>query len=104
MKEFLIGVDIGTSGTKAAVVNGQGQVLAQFDGPVQQGLYPADCWSPAEVVPDAKVLHLPADLTAGQYSVVLVAYNRVTGTPLTHEGSELLTLGSVKVTDAEASQ
>lgn len=74
-----------------------GKVVAQFDGPIQQGLYPPDAWSPGEVVPDRKTLTLAADLAPGEYAMVVILYDRRDGTPLMID----LSLGSVTVSGSE---
>ncbi len=72
---MFLGIDIGTSGVKAAIVTDDGVLLAQATAPLAvsrpQGLWseqePADWWSATE----AAVLALPSDLRAGVQGIGL---------------------------------
>ncbi|MGI6208018.1 MAG: DUF2079 domain-containing protein [Anaerolineae bacterium] len=82
------------------LVGDQGEVVAQLDGPVQDGLYPPARWAEGEVVPDAKGLPLPDDLPPGLYTLVVLPYDRLTQAPLPcDQAASPVPLGTVRVTD-----
>ncbi len=56
------------------LVDGQGNVLTQYDGYPQRGDYPTVRWIPGETITDAYVLTLPADPPPGPYRVYLGLY------------------------------
>lgn len=48
----------------------QGRLAAQADGPPVHGQYPTSAWSPSEVVADERELALPVALTPGTYDLI----------------------------------
>ncbi len=54
-------------------------VLAQFDGQPQEGVYPTSQWIPGELIKDTYPLHFPATASAGPYRVFIGLYNETTG-------------------------
>jgi len=43
------------------LLDGDGELLEQDDGPPQEGMYPTSWWLPGQVVVDQHVIHLPVD-------------------------------------------
>ncbi len=80
--------------TSFRLVDGEGKVVAQQDGPPARGIIPTNLFF-ATPLPDSKTLPLPADLAPGQYQLQVVAYDVDTVTPL----SEPLVVGTVEITD-----
>ena len=78
--------------TSFRLVDGQGQVVAQQDGPPARGIIPTNLFF-ATPLPDSKTLALPANLAPGQYQLQVVAYDVDTVAPL----SEPLVVGAVDV-------
>jgi hypothetical protein len=78
--------------TSFRLVNGEGKVVAQQDGPPARGIIPTNLFF-ATPLPDSKILSLPADLAPGQYQLQVVAYDVDTVTPL----SEPLVAGTVEI-------
>jgi 4-amino-4-deoxy-L-arabinose transferase-like glycosyltransferase len=62
--------------------------LAQFDGPVMSGEYPARLWQAGERFDEEVTLVLPADLPPGEYPVTVGLYDYASGArlPLTVDG------------------
>jgi len=54
------------------------RIVTQADAQPQQNGYPTSLWEPGEVIDDAYVLPLPADLFEGEYGVYLCLYDRRT--------------------------
>lgn len=61
------------------LLSADGQIVGQADSPPQQGRYPTSLWDPGELVPDRRMLHLPATLAAGDYSILVGLYLPATG-------------------------
>ncbi|MFN8464382.1 MAG: glycosyltransferase family 39 protein [Caldilineaceae bacterium] len=80
--------------TSFRLVDGEGKVVAQQDGPPARGIIPTNLFF-ATPLPDSKTLHLPGDLAPGQYLLQVVAYDVDTVTPL----SEPLVVGTLEITD-----
>jgi hypothetical protein len=40
-------------------LDADGQLIAQFDGPPMNGLYPTDAWLPGQIVADTHAVRLP---------------------------------------------
>jgi hypothetical protein len=78
--------------------------LAQHDGPVMAGAYPAAVWEAGEVFSETITLTLPADLPPGDYPVQLGLYDFATGTrlPVTMDGqrqpTDTVPIGRLTVT------
>ena len=56
------------------LIDENGAIIAQRDGPPRDGLAPTSKWTPGEVVFDPHVLNLPAELPAGEYQVGVRIY------------------------------
>jgi hypothetical protein len=61
------------------LVDDNGAVIAQGDGPPLQGFYPTSAWAPGEILNDTHEISLPADARQGRYQVLVGLYNPVTG-------------------------
>lgn len=66
----------------AHLIDSNHHVIAQFDGPPQQGTYPTSQWIPGELIKDSYPLTLPANTPPGPYQVYLGLYNEATGARL----------------------
>ena len=60
------------------VLDAQGQIAAQQDGPPQAGQPLMTCWQPNEVYQDQHVIELKSDAPPGPYAVELGLYNAQT--------------------------
>jgi hypothetical protein len=78
--------------TSLRLVDGQGQVVAQQDGPPAAGIIPTNLFF-GTPLPDSKTLSLPADLAPGEYLLQVVAYDVDTVTPI----GEPLVVGTVEI-------
>ena len=78
--------------TSFRLVDGEGKVVAQQDGPPARGIIPTNLFF-ATPLPDSKTLSLPANLAPGSYQLQVVAYDVDTVTPL----SEPLVVGTVEI-------
>jgi len=67
--------------------------LAQTDGPVMGGEYPASLWAAGEVFDETISLSLPGDLPPGEYPITIGLYDFAGGgrLPLVVEGERLPT-------------
>jgi hypothetical protein len=68
------------------VVDAQGRIVAQQDGPPRAGKYPTTAWDPGEIVPDTRTIPLPS-LSPGRYAVLVGLYDPGTGVRLPTSGS-----------------
>ena len=59
----------------AHMVDEQGAMVAQSDGPVRQGLYPASLWHIGEVIIETRAMTVPADAKPGNYQLVAGFYH-----------------------------
>ncbi|MCK6624869.1 MAG: hypothetical protein L6R45_06805 [Anaerolineae bacterium] len=78
------------------VRNASGETVAQQDQPPLNGAYPTSLWDPGEIIADTITIPWPAELTAGQYALVIGMYDYQTGQRLVipaHPANE------VKLTD-----
>lgn len=64
------------------LLNKDGELVAQSDGPPRAGTYPTSIWDAGERVVDERVLVLPPDLPAGRYRLLAGLYDPATGTRL----------------------
>jgi hypothetical protein len=78
--------------TSFRLVDSDGTVVAQRDGPPAHGIIPTNLFF-ATPLPDSKTLALPADLPAGSYQLQVVAYAVDTVTPV----GDPLTIGTVEI-------
>jgi uncharacterized membrane protein len=65
------------------LVNEQGVMVAQSDGIPGKGMLPSTAWSPGEVIPDSRLVSLPADMPPGVYSLMAGLYDATNGRRLT---------------------
>ena len=61
------------------VLNAAGQTVAQRDAPPWQGRFPTSSWRPGTLIVDLNDLPLPADLPAGDYTLVVGMFDPATG-------------------------
>jgi len=61
------------------VVDEQGQIIAQRDWIPGEGTQPTTSWLRDEVIADSLNLSLPAEITSGQYRMILGMYLPPTG-------------------------
>jgi hypothetical protein len=61
------------------LLNEAGELVSNHDSPPMTGRYPTDLWQPGETVLDVHPLHLPPDLPAGQYTLLVGFYRPETG-------------------------
>ncbi|MBI2845908.1 MAG: glycosyltransferase family 39 protein [Chloroflexi bacterium] len=72
------------------LVDAQGNVLAQGDGPPRNGFYPTSLWSPGEIIEDTHLILLPAEIPAGEYQLKVGMYRLDTleRLPVSSEGGQ----------------
>ena len=61
------------------LLDADGRVVAQHDGPPQEGAAPTTSWLPGEVIPDRHAMTLPADPPSGAYRLEIGLYDPLTG-------------------------
>jgi 4-amino-4-deoxy-L-arabinose transferase-like glycosyltransferase len=61
------------------VLNAAGRTVAQRDAPPWQGRFPTSSWRPGTLIVDVNDLPLPADLPAGEYSLVAGMFDPASG-------------------------
>lgn len=86
----------------AFLLDENGFLRAQHDGPPQEGNKPTNEWQPDTIVFDAHRISIPADLPAGEYQLAVKVYNSANGTILPAQGEasvndEYLIVGTVRV-------
>ena len=64
------------------LVDGQGQLVAQFDAPPLEGRLPTSHWPAGTILIDRHKIWLPEDLESGQYRFLIGLYERETGNRL----------------------
>ena len=64
------------------LVNADGKLVAQHDGPPEDGQSPTTSWEPGEQVPDAHRIAIPRDLPPGEYTLIAGLYDPRDGTRL----------------------
>jgi hypothetical protein len=79
-----------------------GSLVAQHDGEPVGGFTPTTIWQPGQAVIDRHGIPLPADLSPGDYTLVIAVYHAATGErlPVTADGDsagDYLPLSSVDV-------
>jgi hypothetical protein len=80
------------------LLNTDGSLIAQHDGPPAAGYAPTTTWTPDQVIEDRRALMLPADLPAGEYRLVVGLYDAATGQRLTlTDGSDALLLETLYI-------
>jgi hypothetical protein len=61
------------------LLNGEGQLAAQFDAPPLDALLPTSQWPAGALLIDRRKIWLPDELESGQYSFLIGLYDRETG-------------------------
>ena len=61
------------------VRNAAGETVAQQDRPPLEGAYQTSLWEPGEIIVDELFIPWPAELTAGEYQLVVGMYDPQTG-------------------------
>jgi hypothetical protein len=79
-----------------------GQLVAQHDAEPVSGFVPTTAWQPGQLVADRHGVHLPGDLPADGYTLVVAVYHAYTGErlPVAVEGvssGDYLPLAVIKV-------
>jgi hypothetical protein len=67
------------------------QIVAQRDGPPQDGAYPTSFWGAGEVVIDDRVIEMPANTPLGQYPIKVGLYLPADGSRLSIDGDQAVT-------------
>jgi len=76
-----------------------GRLVAQYDGPPQGGYLPTSQWPIDEILIDRHGVSLPEELSPGEYRLITGLYNPVDGARLpTATGPDFVDLGIVTVT------
>jgi hypothetical protein len=58
------------------VVNAEGQLVTQHDGPPMLGWYPTNMWRPNVIIPDQHPVRLSQDMPNGIYRIYVGMYAR----------------------------
>jgi hypothetical protein len=61
------------------ILDAEGNIVAQADGPPQHGNYPTSIWGAGENIVDEHTVALPVGLAAGDYTVVVGLYRPESG-------------------------
>lgn len=79
------------------LLDAEGNLAAQFDGPPANGAYPTSLWNPGEIIVDRRTL---ANLAPGPYQIVVGLYRPATGARLLLGGStaDALPLTELEIT------
>jgi hypothetical protein len=83
------------------LLDADGNILAQDDGPPGGGEFPAMGWLPGEYLTDARSLRLPTDLADGEYRLGVGFYDPVSGLRL---GDRVILDTTVPVSAGEGCQ
>jgi hypothetical protein len=81
-------------------LDADGEIIAQFDTPPLDGLYPTDSWLLGQIVPDPHILTLPESTRA--LAVGLYDPTSMTRLPVTDASGERLTDDAIKIPIAGA--
>jgi len=80
------------------VLNPEGRLVTQHDSPPRNGEAPTTGWLLDEVVADEHALSLPADLPAGDYTVIAVVYDPASGQRLRGlDGKDFVVLAPLRL-------
>ena len=83
------------------LVDASGQLVHQIDREPVDGLWPTTSWQPGRPVSDRYALLLPGSLQAGDYQVLLVVYDPLTGERLPTATGDALKIADVAVVAQE---
>jgi len=70
------------------LLDAEGGIVGQGDGPPLRGDYPTTLWAPGESLVDAHTLEVKADAPTGVCRIIVGLYNRATGERLTVVGAD----------------
>jgi hypothetical protein len=70
------------------LLDAEGSIVGQGDGPPLRGDYPTTLWAPGEALVDAHTLEVKADAPTGVCRIIVGLYNRATGERLTVVGAD----------------
>ena len=80
------------------VLNPEGRLVTQHDSPPRNGEAPTTGWLLDEVVADEHALSLPADLPAGDYTIIAVVYDPASGQRLRGlDGKDFVVLAPLRL-------
>lgn len=81
------------------VLDAAGRLIAQHDGPPQDGQRPTSGWRTGEYLADSHTIALPGDLPPGRYRLIAGLYHPVTGArlPAASGGATFADLGEIEV-------
>jgi hypothetical protein len=80
------------------LLDAEGGIAGQGDGPPAGGFYPTHVWDPGEVVVDEHAVAIQAGTPPGTYQLVVGLYRLSTGQRLaTAGGQDVVLLGEVEV-------
>jgi hypothetical protein len=57
------------------LVNANGEIVAQGDGPPAGGSYPTGLWERDEEITDGHIIHIPQNLSSGRYQILVGLYS-----------------------------
>ncbi|MBN1657193.1 MAG: hypothetical protein JXA93_02265 [Anaerolineae bacterium] len=81
------------------ILNADGQIRSQDDGPPLNGFYPTSFWDPGEVVVDRRVVTVDPDTPPGTYQVAVGLYVPDPPRRLQTAGGDRLVLTQIEVTE-----
>jgi uncharacterized membrane protein len=61
------------------LVDEEGALVAQSDGIPGKGVLPSTAWAPGEIIPDPRLISLPADMPQGIYTLLAGLYDATNG-------------------------
>lgn len=64
------------------LIDADGKIVAQQDGPPQSGNAPTSWWRPGDLIADVRELSIPDDVHAGRYTLAIGVYNSAEGARL----------------------
>ncbi|RLC80825.1 MAG: hypothetical protein DRI61_04945 [Chloroflexi bacterium] len=80
------------------VLDENGNLVAQHDGPPAYGILPTDIWVPGEIIEDPHLVPLPENLPPGDYTILVGLYDRTTMRRLTLDtGEDALYLAQISI-------
>ena len=79
------------------LVDANGQIRGQGDGPPVGGFYPSSFWDPGEIIVDDRQVSVTPEAQPGTYRVVVGLYQLSSGQRLTTGQDDQIVLGEIKV-------
>ena len=83
------------------LVDASGQLVHQIDREPVDGLWPTTSWQPGRPVSDRYALLLPGSLPVGDYQLLLVVYDPLTGERLPTATGDALMIADIAVVAQE---